>query len=100
MQLTELNNNTTIDASIGDMIEIRLKTNPSTGFMWTQENSTAGVIDKLVYDPHVPGAKIGASTFVTIFFKITDGGEINLFYVGRREPSPGDRWFNVLVKLT
>jgi len=98
ISLTKDDDGKTIKACIGDKVSIRLQTNPSTGFMWMQGDTTAGMLDEIIYDPILPNAPMGASTFVTFTFKITSAGDIHLFYARSFEPTtPAQQWFKVMV---
>jgi inhibitor of cysteine peptidase len=64
---------------VGDMLQVNLEGNPSTGYMWSVEGLDATVL-KLIGEPefHPAGSALGASGTVTYRFEAVGAGQTTL----------------------
>ncbi len=92
-----------IHLKVGESFELRLQSNPSTGYMWYVEKGTTPPL-KLVRqsqtDPTKPG--VGRPIFQIFTFEAKRPGEgvLLLHYVRSWEPpAPGDQQFDLHVSI-
>lgn len=101
MLLTEENNNTTVAAHIGDMIEVLLSENPSTGYRWEVAAFDRSVVSagESRFAPAAGG--IGAGGTRHLAFLVRDAGTGRVELVLRRSWEPADaaidRWSVTVV---
>lgn len=96
--LTEIDNNKTIYAVVNDTATIVLKSNPSTGFMWQQVNTSAGKLLEVKYGPasKIPGRPVD----VKFVFSLQQNGILLLSYSRPWEESePPEKWFQIGVEI-
>ncbi|HEU5099003.1 MAG TPA: protease inhibitor I42 family protein [Roseiflexaceae bacterium] len=64
---------------VGDMLQVNLEGNPSTGYTWSVESLDASVL-KVVCEPefHPAGSALGASSTVTYRFEAVGAGQTTL----------------------
>lgn len=96
--LTEADNGTTVEAGVGDLIEVRLPANPSTGFGW-QVTPPTGLVQ--VADPEflTQSSLVGAAGIEVFTFEVTEAGAQALHLEYRRpfEEEPAEGVFDVVV---
>ncbi len=44
IEVTQSDNGTSLQASVGDTLSVRLPENPTTGYRWQQDSATEGII--------------------------------------------------------
>jgi len=66
-----------VHANTGDLVVLRLPSNPATGYLWMQGDTTAGHLEQVVHDQ---ANKPGTEVLVTFVFKVAQTGDINLYY--------------------
>lgn len=99
--ITDAGKGSTVHLKAGDTLELRLKANPSTGFMWRlQKNSTPllKLTGQSQTEPTQPG--VGRPVFQVFEFQATRPGDgmLLLHYVRSWEkPAPDDEQFQVHV---
>lgn len=96
--LTEGENGTSVEAGVGDLVEVRLPSNPSTGFGW-QVTLPAGLVQ--VADPQfvTESSLIGAAGVEVFTFEVAAEGEQALHMEYRRsfEEGPAEEVFDVVI---
>ena len=96
INLTEADNNKTIQVSKGDKVVITLPFSASNGFFWQNRDSTAGELEELKHEGE--DTKPGATTFVIFTFSIHKSGVLILSYARPwAEKEPPAKWFEVKV---
>jgi predicted secreted protein len=97
IKLTENDNNSIINASIGDKVQVDLLWKPSSGYFWQDTDTTAGSLEQLKHDSE--STKPGAAAIVRFIFKIAKSGFITLSYARPwNETDPPVKWFQIEVK--
>ncbi|MGA2278442.1 MAG: protease inhibitor I42 family protein [Terracidiphilus sp.] len=91
--VTEADKGSVVHLKMGDTLEVRLKANPSTGYMWyiTKESTPLmKLIHQTQTDPTEPG--VGRPVFQVFNFEPRRGGEgaLKLHYVRSWEPPSQD----------
>lgn len=90
-----------VHLKMGDTLEVRLKANPSTGFMWYIQKESTPVM-KLVHQTQADAAEPGVGRPVVQVFlfepKRSGDGALRLHYVRSCEPpTPEDERFEIHV---
>ena len=101
--ITDADKGGVVHLRLGDTLELRLKSNPSTGFMWYVEKESTPLL-KLVHqsqtDVTEPGE--GRPVFQVFRFEPRRGGDgvLRLHYVRSWEkPAPDDEQFDIHVVI-
>ena len=101
--ITDADKGGVVHLRLGDTLELRLKSNPSTGFMWYVEKESTPLL-KLVHqsqtDVTEPGE--GRPVFQVFRFEPRRGGDgvLRLHYVRSWEkPTPDDEQFDIRVVI-
>ena len=101
--ITDADKGGVVHLRLGDTLELRLKSNPSTGFMWYVEKESTPLL-KLVHqsqtDVTEPGE--GRPVFQVFRFEPRRGGDgvLRLHYVRSWEkPAPDDEQFDIRVVI-
>lgn len=99
VSVVETNDGGTVKLGLGDILEITLAANPSTGFLW--EVSPAPVnVNQVAAPTHIPGIGIGASGKTVFQFEPTAGGESTLQLIYHRtfdKNTPPEKTFTLTV---
>ena len=101
--ITDADNGGTVHLKVGDTLELRLKANPSTGFMWyLQKNSThlLKLTAQSQTEPPEPG--VGRPVFRVFEFQSKQPGEgvLLLHYVRSWDPPlPDEQQFHIHVMI-
>ena len=90
IQLSEIDQGTSVNARIGDTIVIRLKENPTTGYRWASAEAGDPVL-ALHQSEHVPqqDGAIGAGGFRALTYQVHAAG-IGRIQLKRLRPWLGD----------
>ena len=83
MTLSEQDNGRTIELSAGDIVTVRLKENPTTGYRWTVEN--AGGLELVDDRFEGGGGAIGAAGVRVLQFRSSSTGSHDLRLKNRQE---------------
>jgi inhibitor of cysteine peptidase len=97
--ITDADKGSEIHLKVGDRLEVRLKANPSTGFMWYIEKGSTPLL-KLVHQTQTEPVEAGVGRPVEQVFtfeaKSAGEGKLLLHYVRSWEPpSPDDERFEI-----
>jgi inhibitor of cysteine peptidase len=96
--LTEADHGSRVEAGVGDLLEVRLPANPSTGFGW-QATPTEGLVQ--VADPEflTESSLIGAEGTEVFLFEVARNGEQALHMEYRRSFEEGstESVFDIVV---
>ncbi len=95
--VTEKDNNTSLQTSVGDVVEVSLTWNPSTGYFWQSGDSTAGDIIEIKHEGGDPTP--GANAVVYFKFKIKAAGVIELLYARPWSETSPNKWFTLRVTI-
>jgi predicted secreted protein len=80
MNLTKEDNGKTVTVTKYDLVTITLEGNPSTGYVWLDNGTTAGEVEGVEYTNEAPEDVIGGPVIVKYKIKIDQPGEIKLAY--------------------
>jgi inhibitor of cysteine peptidase len=72
--ITENDNGRTITIQPGNCIQITLFENASTGYRWSIENYTSGLVDHVSAEPHPTGAAMGSGGTIAFVFRAKSVG--------------------------
>src|SRR5688572_4444648 len=99
IKIDESDNNTTLDAAVGDQIELTLPVNTSTGYYWSATDTSAGTLDQVQLDP-APPKRPGAPSKVRFVFTVKQSGHFTLNYARPwGELTPPAKWYTVEIKV-
>lgn len=76
MTLSEQDNGRTVELGAGDVVTVRLKENPTTGYRWAIEN--AGALESIGDDFEGGGGAIGAGGTRVLQFRASRAGSHEL----------------------
>jgi predicted secreted protein len=80
MKLTNEDNGKTITLTKDDSVTVILKGNPSTGYVWLDNGTTAGEVEGVEYINEEPENTFGGPVTIKYKIKIEKQGEIKLAY--------------------
>jgi predicted secreted protein len=80
MKLTDKDNGKTITVTKNDLVTVTLQGNPSTGYVWLDNGTTAGDVEGVEYVNDQPEDTFGGPVVVNYKIKIEKPGEIKLAY--------------------
>ncbi len=96
--------NKTYTISMTDTLKIELKSNPSTGFVWSIDNKIKPKVIKFISKEFVKNDKtmdmIGAGGFDIFRFNAVKAGEVYLHFIYAREDGKfeKEKYYKVVVK--
>ncbi|KXS19524.1 hypothetical protein M427DRAFT_143288 [Gonapodya prolifera JEL478] len=97
--LTEADASKALDIAPGETIEIRLKGNPSTGYIWESSETVGAELTESSYENYNTQGRVGASGTFWFRYHIRSSGHIRLIYRRPWEPSSGNQsQFSVTIK--
>lgn len=106
VKLTESDNHNRVELAEGQVLEIVLPENPSTGYHWEVQSYDADVLEPLGSGTYTPSAgsegSVGAGGEIELRFKALRPGETELV-LGNFPPGedkPEDTFFEVAVTVT
>ena len=101
--VTDADNGGTVTIKMGDVLEVRLSANPSTGYMWyLQKESTTllKTMSQTQTQPTEPGVGRPVEQIFEYAPKATGTGVLQLHYVRSWEsPKPNDEQFSLHVTI-
>jgi inhibitor of cysteine peptidase len=101
--VTEKDNNSSVDLSVGDILVVELKGNPSTGFQWQQIEPDAAIVRQMGEPEFKPDSSaLGSPGKVDLRFEAVGSGEMELQLAYQRpfEPqTPAANTFNINVTV-
>lgn len=78
LSLFENSNGQTVDIRVGELFQVTLPENASTGYRWAIERYDMGLIKALASDANYPSSALGASGDVTFNFQATKAGDAEI----------------------
>ncbi len=101
--ITDANKGGEVHLKAGDQLELRLKSNPSTGYMWYVQAESTSLL-KLIHQSQTEATErgVGRPVFQVFHFKARCGGEgaLQLHYVRSWEkPAPDEERFEIHVLI-
>jgi inhibitor of cysteine peptidase len=80
LSLVETDNDRTVDARVGDVVQVSLPENATTGYRWTIDRYDEDIIEAVGSEPRYPADAVGSGGRVAFTFKAkkTGAGEIAL----------------------
>jgi inhibitor of cysteine peptidase len=100
--ITDADKGGVVHLRLGDTLEVRLKSNPSTGFMWYVEKESTPLL-KLAHQSQTDVTEPGEGRPVFQVFRFEPkrgGGVLRLHYVRSWEkPTPDDEQFDIRVVI-
>jgi len=100
IELNESNNNTKIKAAKEDKINLVLKTNPSTGYIWESTDISAGTLDRIQHDPVILPLIMGASINIKFTFTVKRNGHFSFDYAQPWDhKTPPAKMFDVEIEI-
>ena len=106
IRLTEKDSGRTLETEVGDVIEIRLPANPSTGYLWSVKAPEMGVfreVESRYETPEESRGKVGAPVWKIFSFAVVGPGEAGIKMEYRRPwelGEPPKATFDILVRAT
>lgn len=101
--ITDADKGTTVAMNVGDVLEVRLGANPTTGYMWYLHRQSTPLLKLTGQSQTGPtGPGVGRPVYQVFTFKARSGGEgvLLLHYVRSWEPpSPGEQQFDLHVSI-
>ena len=78
--LTEADSGRTVDLRAGEIVEVTLPENATTGYRWAIDRLDPGIVEANEARPHYPSGPVGSGGTVTFAFKSTGpgSGEVSL----------------------
>ena len=99
LDLTEKDNNTKVQAKVGQLVKIVLEWKPSAGYCWQQADCTAGTLEAVNHQGS-DKPKPGSPAHVEFVFRVTGSGYLQLTYSRPwGETEPPAKWFRVDVAV-
>jgi len=104
VKLTETDAGSTVEMNVGDMLEVLLEGNPTTGYDWEMASGDAAVLEQLGASTYKADSDLmGAGGQVTLRFKAVAAGQTTLQLVYHRpwetdEPPAQTFEVSVIVK--
>ncbi len=104
VKLTETDAGSTVEMNVGDMLEVMLEGNPTTGYDWEMASGDAAVLEQLGASTYKADSDLmGAGGQVTLRFKAVAAGQTTLQLVYHRpwetdEPPAQTFEVSVIVK--
>lgn len=100
--LTSSDNGKTIDAVVGDKIEVAIEGNPTTGFTWETEQLNIAQLQQLGEPEYTAASNLLGSAGTYVFtFKVVGTGETSLKLIYHRtweEGIPPEQIFEVIIR--
>ena len=100
--LTSSDNGKTIDAVVGDKIEVAIEGNPTTGFSWETEQLNIAQLQQLGEPEYTAASNLLGSAGTYVFtFKVVGTGETSLKLIYHRaweEGVPPEQIFEVIIR--
>jgi inhibitor of cysteine peptidase len=90
LTLSEQDNGRRVPAHVGDVLEVRLAENATTGYGWALDSSNAGLLEPVEATSDYPSAAVGAGGAAIFRFRVVGPGSGTLALKYWR-PWEGDR---------